>query len=477
MVNGEGVDGVDKIDVGDTITVTGYIKRYNDATVEFDSGCTLDSYTKAATPTATVSVDTDLVYIGESIVVTVTMSDLTEVAAMSVEPVYDPTVFRLDSGEWKLEGALLSDFNLTNGCGVIKLADKADVNKAIFTFTLAALATAENAEIGCTVKYEDPDNLEIIAITAAPAVVNVVEPEEPHVHTYGEWTVSVDPTLESTGLLTRVCSGDETHTETFVLPALSESDYDCSTTPATCVAAGSATYVFTKDGQTFEFTVEIPATGAHTLVMTAAVEASCEEGGNDEYYTCSVCGKLFSDAEGKLEIEGISETPVLGHDLVLVDRANPTCTEKGREAYYHCDRCGKNFEDAEGAAEITDLTTLDIDMIDHTYGDAVGNGNRTHTYTCGECQDSYTEDCDDQDADGRCDICGDTIYVIGDYNNDGVITSDDAIYMLYQINDEEGLVVIYQPTRDFNGDGVIDDKDALYLLYHVFFKDMYELNP
>ena len=37
--------GADKIDVGDTITVTGILKNYN-GTIEFDQGCTLDSYVK-----------------------------------------------------------------------------------------------------------------------------------------------------------------------------------------------------------------------------------------------------------------------------------------------------------------------------------------------------------------------------------------------------------------------------------------------
>ncbi|MBP5208161.1 MAG: hypothetical protein J6330_06860, partial [Clostridia bacterium] len=50
MVNGSGVDGVDKIAAGDHIKVTGVIKNYQ-GTVEFDANCTLDEYTKAATPT------------------------------------------------------------------------------------------------------------------------------------------------------------------------------------------------------------------------------------------------------------------------------------------------------------------------------------------------------------------------------------------------------------------------------------------
>ena len=42
-------EGVDVIGEGDTITVTGTLKRYND-TYEFDQGCNLDSYVKATTP-------------------------------------------------------------------------------------------------------------------------------------------------------------------------------------------------------------------------------------------------------------------------------------------------------------------------------------------------------------------------------------------------------------------------------------------
>lgn len=43
LINGQGVDYVDKLAVGDTITVTGKIKNYS-GTVEFDANSTLDSY-------------------------------------------------------------------------------------------------------------------------------------------------------------------------------------------------------------------------------------------------------------------------------------------------------------------------------------------------------------------------------------------------------------------------------------------------
>ncbi|MBQ7817309.1 MAG: PT domain-containing protein, partial [Oscillospiraceae bacterium] len=45
-------NGADKINVGDSITVTGYLKNYN-GTIEFDQGCTLDSYVKGENPPPT----------------------------------------------------------------------------------------------------------------------------------------------------------------------------------------------------------------------------------------------------------------------------------------------------------------------------------------------------------------------------------------------------------------------------------------
>lgn len=46
--------------------------------------------------------------------------------------------------------------------------------------------------------------------------------------------------------------------------------------------------------------------------------------------------------------------------LVQVEKVAPTATTSGREAYWTCTVCGKNFADAEGTTEISDLTVLDI---------------------------------------------------------------------------------------------------------------------
>ena len=100
----------------------------------------------------------------------------------------------------------------------------------------------------------------------------------------------------------------------------------------------------------------IPA--AHTLTETPAKEATCTEDGNTAYYTCSVCKKYFSDAEGKEEIELSSTVIPAAHTLTETPAKEATCTEDGNTAYYTCSVCKKYFSDAEGKEEIDKEDTV-----------------------------------------------------------------------------------------------------------------------
>ena len=87
------------------------------------------------------------------------------------------------------------------------------------------------------------------------------------------------------------------------------------------------------------------------------------------------------------------------------------------------------------------------------------------TYTCCVCGYSYQDDFTDP-----------LPYVLGDVDGNGVVDTDDAIYLLYYTLFGEGSYPINQPC-DFDGNGVVDTDDAIYLLYHTLFGDsMYPLN-
>ncbi len=91
----------------------------------------------------------------------------------------------------------------------------------------------------------------------------------------------------------------------------------------------------------------------HMLNKTEAKAATCTEAGNSEYYTCSACGKYFRDAEGKNEIAKDSWIiEANGHDMTKTAAKAATCTEAGNSEYYTCSACGKYFSDAKGENEI-----------------------------------------------------------------------------------------------------------------------------
>lgn len=67
----------------------------------------------------------------------------------------------------------------------------------------------------------------------------------------------------------------------------------------------------------------------------------------------------------------------------------------------------------------------------------------------------------------------DKVIIPGDVNDDGEVTEDDAIYLLFHIMFiDDGLYPIDPSVDlDYNDDGSITEDDAIYLLFHVMFKD------
>ena len=72
--------------------------------------------------------------------------------------------------------------------------------------------------------------------------------------------------------------------------------------------------MFAIDNVTMTYGATDPCADGHTLTAVAEVPATCEETGVKAHWVCSVCGKLFSDAEGKNEttLEALT-IGVLGH--------------------------------------------------------------------------------------------------------------------------------------------------------------------
>ena len=172
----------------------------------------------------------------------------------------------------------------------------------------------------------------------------------------------------------------------------------------TAISAGSATItVAAADGSGVSASCSVTVTHGN-MVHIPKKDATCTAEGNKEYWTCGTCGKIFSDAEGKTEIE-LSATviPATGHNLTKTEEKAPTCTAEGNTEYWTCETCGKHFSDEEGKTEI-ELSATVIPATGHTLTKTeekaptcTAEGN-TEYWTCGTCGKIFS------DAEGKTEI-------------------------------------------------------------------------
>ena len=115
-------------------------------------------------------------------------------------------------------------------------------------------------------------------------------------------------------------------------------------------------------------------------VTSEVTEGSCEVGGT-RTYTAKVTfeGKEYTDTKTE-------PVPAKGHTLTAVAEVPATCETAGTSAHWKCDVCGKLFSDAEGKTETT-LEKLTIPATGHAYGAPVWKWNddftASATFTCG----------------------------------------------------------------------------------------------
>ena len=306
-------------------------------------------------------------------------------------------------------------------------------------------------------QYQDKDGKAGVEWEIPTTSVTITVEES---HNYGEPTWSWNNDFTASAVFT--CTDDDGHTQT--VPATVNDEV---TTEPTCDKEGLRTYTakvtFEGKDYTSTKTEPIPAKG-HTLTAVAEVPATCETAGVKAHWKCSVCGKLFSDAEGKTETtlekltipatghaygepvwkwtddfkatatftcandpshvknvtatvtnavttEATCETdgvrtytakvtfegedytdtktepvPAKGHTLTAVEAVPATCETAGVKAHWVCSVCGKLFSDVEGKTETT-LEKLAIPATGHAYGTPVWKWNddftASATFTCG----------------------------------------------------------------------------------------------
>ena len=157
-------------------------------------------------------------------------------------------------------------------------------------------------------------------------------------HRFGEWQVTVAATCTKDGVSRRICSICGAVEEKSV-PATGHNFGAWTVTKAaTCTESGISTRKCSVCGT--EETMIVPSLG-HSMTATAGKAATCTEAGHSAYWSCSRCGKFFSDAAGKTEIAKDSWViAALGHKLATRAAVAATCYLSGHEADTYCKRCG-----------------------------------------------------------------------------------------------------------------------------------------
>ena len=219
----------------------------------------------------------------------------------------------------------------------------------------------------CQRAFKDKAGTEATTVAAEtiPALGHTMEKTEAVAPTCTEKGNNAYYTCSACGKVYKDEQGNaETTAEAEVLEALGHSMEVTEAREPTCTETGNNTYwtcstchkVFADElgeSETSVFAETIPALG-HSMVKTEAVAPTCTESGNNEYYTCSTCGKVYKDEQGDAETTAEAEVlPALGHTMEKTEAVAPTHTAGGNNAYYTCRTCGKVFQDAQGTREST----------------------------------------------------------------------------------------------------------------------------
>ncbi|MDY4187025.1 MAG: dockerin type I domain-containing protein, partial [Candidatus Borkfalkiaceae bacterium] len=102
-----------------------------------------------------------------------------------------------------------------------------------------------------------------------------------------------------------------------------------------------------------------PSVCSHSLNKVEAVAATCTAGGNDEYYVCEKCNKIFADETAKTELSAAPIIEANGHVEQILEAVAPTCTQTGLTAGKICAVCNtvlveQEVINATGHTEVID---------------------------------------------------------------------------------------------------------------------------
>ncbi len=275
--------------------------------------------------------------------------------------------------------AIHGDYDNNGTVAEIKVTAAEDIQPGEYEFTLTPTDSGDFFN----------DAGEDVAFDFVPAKISVVVPVE---------SVEVDPadyTFEKPGdtvdLTTVVKPEDATNKKV----VYTSSDEKVATVDAdgkiTAVAEGSATITAASaEDDTIFATCKVTVPHIHNMKKVDAVAASCEKEGNNEYYVCDDCGKVFKDEEGTtettVEAETIAKLPHTFDEVIGDNNLVSAATCVAPATYYKvCSVCGTLSDETFTAGE--------VDPSNHTGNVVVKDAKEATCTEEGYTGDTYCEDC------------------------------------------------------------------------------------
>ena len=260
-----------------------------------------------------------------------------------------------------------------------------------------------------------------------------------------------EPTCTSSGYIYYSCECGHCYEE-YLEPL--EHEYETTVVEATCQTQGYTEYHCIHCGD--YYCDNYTDYADHTFEVNYVQAPTCTNGGYTEYY-CVHC----------YHYEQRDFTDPIAHEYEIGYVQYPTCTSGGYTEY-HCIHCDDRYTD-----DYTDPTDHNY-VVNYVQEPTCTEGGFTEYY-CTSCyhyeQRDFTDPIDhtySYEYDPDCDHCGYVRYIRGDFDADGDVDSNDAIYLLYYTQLGEENYPLSQ-SGDVNGDGYVNSDDAVYLVYYTFF--------
>ncbi|MBQ1977857.1 MAG: hypothetical protein II225_03835, partial [Ruminococcus sp.] len=208
-------------------------------------------------------------------------------------------------------------------------------------------------------------------------------------------------TCTDAGYKTYTCLCGDTYTED--VAAKGHTTVTDAAVAATCTETGLTEGSHCSTCNTVFVAQEVIPEKGHTVVIDKAVDVTCTSDGYTEGSHCSVCNEVLVAQE---------VIPALGHKAITDAAVAATCTTTGLTEGSHCDTCGITIKaqtivpalghtagkeaDCENDQTCTVCGDVLVSAIGHKYNAVVTDPTCTEagftTYTCENCDDTYTDD-------------------------------------------------------------------------------------